>query len=97
MIVPLGDDEARVDGRAAVDDLLEHFDLPTGSVEDPEEYDTVGGLIYHRIGGVPKVGDEVRIGDALPAHRGVDRRSPRGQGAGPAVAPAAEDPEADDD
>ena len=65
MIEPLGADEARVDGRAAIEDLLEHFDLPTDAVEDPEEYDTVGGLIYHRIGGVPKVGDEVRIGDAL--------------------------------
>ena len=65
MIVPLGDDEARVDGRAAVDDLLEHFDLPTDAIEDPEEYDTVGGLVYHRIGGVPKVGDEVLVGDSL--------------------------------
>jgi putative hemolysin len=65
MIEPLGDDEARVDGRAAIEDLLEHFDLPTDSIEDPEEYDTVGGLIYHRIGGVPKVGDEVRVGDSL--------------------------------
>ena len=65
MIEPLGDDQARVDGRAAIEDLLEHFDLPIDSVEDPEEYDTVGGLIYHRIGGVPKVGDEVRIGAAL--------------------------------
>ena len=27
MIVPLSDDEARVDGRADVDDLLEHFDV----------------------------------------------------------------------
>jgi len=65
MIVPLGDDEARVDGRAAIEDLLEHFDLPSDAIEDPEEYDTVGGLIYHRIGGVPKVGDQVRVGDAL--------------------------------
>ena len=29
--------------------------------EDEDEYDTVGGLIYHRIGGVPKPGDEVRV------------------------------------
>jgi CBS domain containing-hemolysin-like protein len=65
MIVPLGDDEARVDGRAAIEDLLEHFDLPTDAIEDPEEFDTVGGFIYHRIGGIPKVGDEVLVGQLL--------------------------------
>ena len=65
MIVPLGDEQARVDGRAAVEDLLEHFHLPGDAVEDQEEYDTVGGLIYHRIGGIPKVGDEVRVGESL--------------------------------
>ena len=54
------------------------------AVEDQEEYDTVGGLIYHRIGGVPKVGDEVRVGDALLAHRRDDRRPARGQGPGAA-------------
>ena len=46
MIVPLGDDEARVDGRADVDDLLEHFDSRLES-DDKEEFDTVGGLVYH--------------------------------------------------
>jgi CBS domain containing-hemolysin-like protein len=35
-----------------------------GSLEDSEEYDTVGGLIYHRIGGVPRPGDKVEIGRA---------------------------------
>ena len=29
------------------------------ALEDEDEYDTVGGLIYHRIGGVPKPGDQV--------------------------------------
>jgi putative hemolysin len=60
MIERLSDDEARVDGRAAVDDLQELFDTSFG-LEDEDEYDTVGGLIYHRIGGVPKPGDEVRV------------------------------------
>ena len=52
---------ARVDGRAAVDDLADLFDMELEDLEDSDEYDTVGGLIYHRIGGVPKPGDEVRI------------------------------------
>jgi len=53
MIVRLSDDEVRVDGRAAVDDLQDLFDTTFG-LEDEDEYDTVGGLIYHRIGGIPK-------------------------------------------
>ena len=60
MIVRISDDEARIDGRADVDDLGELFDVVLG-LEDEDEYDTVGGLIYHRIGGVPKPGDQVKV------------------------------------
>jgi putative hemolysin len=59
----LSEHVARVDGRASVDDLADLFDLELGDLEDSDEYDTVGGLIYHRIGGVPKPGDEVHIDD----------------------------------
>ncbi len=61
MTVKLSDDEARIDGRASVDDLADLFDVELGEMEDAEEYDTVGGLIYHRIGGVPKAGDQVHL------------------------------------
>jgi putative hemolysin len=60
MVVSISDDEARIDGRADVDDLAELFDITLG-LEDEDEYDTVGGLIYHRIGGVPKPGDQVQV------------------------------------
>jgi putative hemolysin len=60
LIVKLSEDEARIDGRAAIDDLGELFDVELG-LEDEDEYDTVGGLIYHRIGGVPKPGDQVLV------------------------------------
>ena len=60
LIVRISDDEARIDGRADVDDLAELFDTDLG-LEDEDEYDTVGGLIYHRIGGVPKPGDQVVV------------------------------------
>jgi putative hemolysin len=60
MIVPLADHEARVDGRADVDDLLEHFETELDG-DDHEEFDTVGGLVYHHIGGVPAVGDTVEV------------------------------------
>jgi len=60
MIVPLGDHEARIDGRADVDDMLEHFDTELDG-DDKEEFDTVGGLVYHYVGGVPSVGDTVEV------------------------------------
>ena len=60
MIVRLSEDEARVDGRADVDDLAEIFDIEL-TLEDEDEYDTVGGLVYHRIGGVPSPGDVVEV------------------------------------
>jgi putative hemolysin len=61
LIVRISDDEARVDGRTDVDDLADLFDTNLG-LEDADQYDTVGGLIYHRIGGVPKPGDQVVVG-----------------------------------
>jgi putative hemolysin len=60
LVVRLSDHEARVDGRADVDELMELFDLHL-DLEDEEEYDTVGGLIYHRVGGVPSPGDRVEL------------------------------------
>jgi len=60
MIVSLGDHDARVDGRADVDDLLEYFET-TLKGDDQEEFDTVSGLVYHHVGGVPKVGDVVDV------------------------------------
>ena len=60
LVVRLSDHEARVDGRADVDELMELFDLHL-DLEDEEEYDTVGGLVYHRIGGVPSPGDRVEL------------------------------------
>ena len=61
MTESLPDGRFRVDGRASVDDLAGLFDVDLGDLEDSDEYDTVGGLIYHRVGGIPKPGDEVRI------------------------------------
>jgi putative hemolysin len=63
MTVKLSDTEARVDGRASVDDLAELFDVDLADLEDSDEYDTVGGLIYHRVGGVPRPGDRVELPD----------------------------------
>jgi putative hemolysin len=60
LIVRLSPDEARIDGRVDVDELSEIFEI-TIVLEDADEYDTVGGLIFHRLGHVPRPGDEVRL------------------------------------
>jgi putative hemolysin len=60
LVETLDEHSARVDGRASVDDLLELWDLKL-QLEDEDEYDTVGGLVYHRVGGIPQPGDEIRV------------------------------------
>jgi len=60
MVVRLSETEARIDGRAPVDDLTDLFDLRLEEA-DAEEYDTVGGLVYHHVGGVPRVGDRIDL------------------------------------
>jgi putative hemolysin len=60
MLEQISDDEARIDGRASVDDLAEAFGIQMNGA-DAEEFDTVGGLVYHYVGGIPKVGDTVSV------------------------------------
>jgi len=60
MKVLVRDGEAILDGRADIDQLGELVD-PALELEDDEEYDTVGGFVYHRIGRVPVVGDTVPV------------------------------------
>ncbi|MGH2511115.1 MAG: hemolysin family protein, partial [Candidatus Limnocylindrales bacterium] len=60
MVIRLSPDEVRIDGRVDVDELSEIFDISI-NLEDADEYDTVGGLIFHRLGHVPRPGDEVRL------------------------------------
>jgi putative hemolysin len=99
LVVRLSDHEARVDGRADVDELAELFDLDL-KLEDAEEYDTIGGLVYHRIGGVPAPGDSIdvdglrltvettdgrRVGKVLVTRR--DKDAPDDNGIPPEAAP----------
>jgi putative hemolysin len=60
MKVEIGPGEVILDGRADIDDLTELVE-PALELEDDEEYDTLGGFVYHRIGRVPVVGDAVVI------------------------------------
>ena len=60
MKVIVREGEAILDGRADIDEMGELID-PALELEDDEEYDTVGGFVYHRIGRVPVVGDKVTV------------------------------------
>ena len=76
LIVPLSDESARVDGRTPVDDLMDHFGTSLDG-EDSEQFDTVGGLIYHHIGGVPHVGDTVSVDSLVLTVEATDGRRVR--------------------
>ena len=60
MKVEISPGEVILDGRADIDELTELVE-PVLELEDDEEYDTLGGFVYHRIGRVPVVGDAVVI------------------------------------
>jgi CBS domain containing-hemolysin-like protein len=49
--------EALVDARMPLREVNDAFDLHL----DVDEYDTLGGLVYHELGKVPVAGDEVRV------------------------------------
>ncbi len=73
MVVRLSDDEARIDGRADVGDLAETFGIEI-DLEDEDEYDTVGGLVFHRLGEVPQPGDEIEVDGLTLTVESVDGR-----------------------
>jgi putative hemolysin len=61
MIQEVSDSEALFDARVTIRDVNDTLDL---DIED-EDFDTLGGLLYHELGKVPNVGDEVRVDGAL--------------------------------
>jgi CBS domain containing-hemolysin-like protein len=46
-----------------MDDLRDLFELSDAEEPDEESFDTVGGLIIHRVGRIPLVGTEVDFRD----------------------------------
>lgn len=51
------DSEAILDARVSLDELNELFDLEI----EGEDFDTVGGFVYHELGRMPDPGDEVQV------------------------------------
>ena len=64
----------RLDGRVSMDDLRDLFDLGDAEEPDEEAYDTVGGLIIHRVGRIPLVGTEVEFRDVTLRVLAADSR-----------------------
>jgi len=63
-IQEIGPHEYVFDGRTGLDEAFDLFDKDT-EAEEFEEFDTVGGLVFHNVGHVPLVGDEVRVDGLL--------------------------------
>src|SRR5439155_25796265 len=53
----IGEGDAVVDARESVDVLKDLFDVEVES----DEFDTVGGLIIHRLGKIPAANEEVQV------------------------------------
>jgi CBS domain containing-hemolysin-like protein len=53
-IVRVSDNEALLDGRVSIDDVNELFH----TVIDAQDFDTIGGCVFHLLGRMPVVGDE---------------------------------------
>ena len=60
-IQEVSETEALFDARVSIRDVNDTLDL---DIED-EDFDTLGGLLYHELGKVPNVGDEVRVDGAV--------------------------------
>jgi putative hemolysin len=60
LIEEVSDSEAVFDARVSIRDVNDTLDLEI----DDEDFDTLGGLLYHELGKVPNVGDEVHVDSA---------------------------------
>jgi CBS domain containing-hemolysin-like protein len=61
MIEEVSESEAVFDARVSIRDVNDTLDLDI----DDEDFDTLGGLLYHELGKVPDAGDEVRVDGAV--------------------------------
>ena len=61
-IFALADRTHRVSGDTSVERVAEAFGVNLNSTDLGEEFDTIGGLVAHRMGHVPKRGEHHRLG-----------------------------------
>lgn len=58
MVKKIGNDSYRVDARLPMDELN---DLLETDLEEDEDYESAGGLVYHRLGRIPEPGESAEI------------------------------------
>ncbi|QXZ09291.1 CBS domain-containing protein [Comamonas sp. Y33R10-2] len=61
-IFALGDNSYRVAGDASIDHVSEEFGITLQLSDAEEHFDTIGGLIAHEIGHMPKRGEQFHLG-----------------------------------
>lgn len=69
-----------VECKIHIDDFCDFFDLSRSEIADENEsveYDTLGGLILHHIGQIPRIGDRLTIGRVVIEVVEVSRRRVR--------------------
>ena len=72
-LLPQPDGSVIVDARLPVEEMEEHFGIDV----EREMFDTVGGLICHLTGRVPRVGEEIPMGDIRMTILDADERKIR--------------------
>ena len=60
-IIEIGEGLYMVDAQARVTLLNEHFSISLP--EDPGSYETIGGLVFSRLGHIPRLGESVTLTD----------------------------------
>ncbi|UCD71474.1 MAG: HlyC/CorC family transporter [Syntrophobacterales bacterium] len=69
-IITLGDGSVSVDSKLEIEKLENHFDVEI----QKENFETVGGFVFHLLGRVPKVGERVHFGDLIMTIESADGR-----------------------
>jgi len=69
-IIRLGDGSISVDAKLEIEELESYFDVEI----QKENFETVGGFIFHLLGRVPKVGERVDFGDLRMTIESTDAR-----------------------
>jgi len=69
-IIPLDDNSVSVDAKLEIEKLESFFDIEI----QKENFETVGGFIFHLLGRVPKAGERVSFGDLIMSVESADGR-----------------------
>ena len=60
-IFALADTTYRVSGNTPVERMVETFQVPLAPSDPEDEFETIGGLIAHEMGHVPKRGEQIQL------------------------------------